>query len=165
MKIQTHSRLHGSDSAVALDELHISINRSIYFPGLQPPWWTTGQTEAVPCGDVGGATARRLPAHHCCLDRSASLNRKCKHICKHTQLLTAVKCHHHCFKVPHAAAGKIYWSGCVSHGQKQQWEKRKWVMSNIIWMWWDSVSPSLVMVAKGKQGPKERRGGELNTGR
>lgn len=92
---------------------------------------------------------------------SASNKAKFRHICKHTHS----KCRHYSLNVPHAATAGIYRPGCVGHLQNQQWEKRKWVMSNIIWTWCDSVSPSLVIEAKeSTDWKKEGGGGGQNSG-
>lgn len=48
---------HGTDTVVALNELHVIINGSIYLPPLQQLRWTAGQSEAVPCGDIGYCTS------------------------------------------------------------------------------------------------------------
>lgn len=53
----------GSDTVVAMNEMHVIINSSIYLPLLQLLCWTTGQSEAVPCAAKSQATAPCLPAH------------------------------------------------------------------------------------------------------
>lgn len=108
-------------------ELHINTN--FYFPAHKQPWWTTGQTEAVQCGDLSQATAHRLPAHLLCLDcvsvqhRSGEIGPTWKHAHTRTHSHSTVYCLNvsSYLKEPHAATAMIYSAECVQHLQKQQW--------------------------------------------
>lgn len=111
-------------------ELHIITNTTMGFPPPLQTWWTAGQTEAVPCGDISRATAPRLPAHLFCL-HLASVKHHSGEILAHMQTHTHTHAPHNALMYPRTwkclIQPLIWCIALTSKGNSGRVEKDLWV--------------------------------------